>query len=267
MICGDYHVHSVFSDGRDTLEDIAAVAYKTGMKEIGFSDHSPMIFDTDWNVRKDRMKAYRETVELIKNHYEGRLKILCGIERDLYADRDYGELDYVIGSVHFVKKDGVFCPVDSSFEELQREVTSRFAGDYLSFAEYYYEEVASLSLSKKLDIVGHFDLVTKFNEKEKYLDTESERYKKAWKCAADELIKRDVPFEINTGAISRGYRTTPYPSKEICGYIASRGGRFILSSDSHKKETLRYKFDEFGHYANGRLVDRACAYSPADPLI
>ena len=71
------------------------------------------------------------------------------------------------------------------------------------------------------------------------------RYVKAWQNAADILLKTGKPFEINTGAMSRGYRTSPYPHKEIRDYIRAHGGKLILSSDSHSKETIAYKFADY----------------------
>ncbi|MBR0203368.1 MAG: hypothetical protein IJQ56_03275, partial [Synergistaceae bacterium] len=64
------------------------------------------------------------------------------------------------------------------------------------------------------------------------------------RSAADKLIPTGRPFEINTGAISRGYKTVPYPSREILKYLAANNGKVILSSDSHSKENLMYKFPE-----------------------
>ena len=61
--------------------------------------------------------------------------------------------------------------------------------------------------------------------------------------AADALLKTGKPFEINTGAVSRGYRTSPYPDREICRYILDHGGKLIFSSDSHAKETIGYGFE------------------------
>ena len=52
-------------------------------------------------------------------------------------------------------------------------------------------------------------------------------------------------FEINTGAISRGYRTQPYPSADIRSYIKAKGGTFILSGDSHSADTLCFQFDRW----------------------
>jgi hypothetical protein len=43
--------------------------------------------------------------------------------------------------------------------------------------------------------------------------------------------------------MSRGYRTSPYPSAEIRQYILARGGKLLLSSDAHAKENIAYGFD------------------------
>ena len=68
-----------------------------------------------------------------------------------------------------------------------------------------------------------------------------------WNIFVD-LINRyvvGVIAEINTGAISRGYRNEPYPSNQILEYIKSKGGYFILSSDSHSKENIAYQYDKW----------------------
>ena len=64
-------------------------------------------------------------------------------------------------------------------------------------------------------------------------------------AALEKLIKHNIPFEINTGAIARGYKKTPYPSFELTKYIAKLGGKFILSSDSHNKNSLCSGFDKW----------------------
>ena len=111
---------------------------------------------------------------------------------------------------------------------------------------------AESSADAKL-IIGHFDLITKFNEGGRLFDESDPRYTDAWTAALDrltgpainELPEKDrLIFEINTGAMSRGYRTSPYPSGEILTEIARRGIPVILSSDSHDKSTLLYGFDE-----------------------
>jgi len=57
-----------------------------------------------------------------------------------------------------------------------------------------------------------------------------------------------VIFEVNTGAISRGYRTMPYPQEPLLKIIRDNGGKVTLGSDSHTVETLDYYFKEARRY-------------------
>jgi histidinol-phosphatase (PHP family) len=115
----------------------------------------------------------------------------------------------------------------------------------LALCEAYfagYEQLAKM----KLDIVGHIDLISKFNRGGMLFDECDERYLAAARRAVDALIPTGAYFEINTGVIPRGYRDIPYPAPAILEYIRSKGGKFILSGDTHRAENLCYGFDEWG---------------------
>ena len=89
-------------------------------------------------------------------------------------------------------------------------------------------------------------------------DEDSPRYINAWKKAVDKLLAADIPFEINTGAICRGYRSVPYPSAAQVKYIASKGGRFILTSDCHFADNLCFEFPKWEKWAKelgARITD------------
>ncbi len=241
----DLHVHSVFSDGKDEPRDIVLAAIEKGVKTLGFSDHSYTEFDERYCIQKDKQAEYMKTVNDLKNEFSGKIKILCGTEQDFYSTAPTRGYDYVIGSVHYILKGGEYIPVDETADILKQAAKDYFSGDIMSLCEAYFEEVGEVYEKTKCDIVGHFDLITKFNEQEKLFDETDPRYINACKKAVDRIIKNCKVFEINTGAISRGYRTTPYPSDEIRDYIRQKGGKFILSSDSHQKETLCFEFDKF----------------------
>jgi histidinol-phosphatase (PHP family) len=69
--------------------------------------------------------------------------------------------------------------------------------------------VARLSERKAFDIIGHFDLVAKNNERGRFLDTAAKEYPDLG-LEAIHALKGEIPFfELNTGAIARGYRTAP----------------------------------------------------------
>ncbi len=241
----DLHVHSVFSDGKDEPRDIVLAAIEKGVKTLGFSDHSYTEFDERYCIQRDKQAEYMKTVNDLKNEFSGKIKILCGTEQDFYSTAPTRGYDYVIGSVHYILKGGEYIPVDETADILKQAAKDYFSGDIMSLCEAYFEEVGEVYEKTKCDIVGHFDLITKFNEQEKLFDETDPRYINACKKAVDRIIKNCKVFEINTGAISRGYRTTPYPSDEIRDYIRQKGGKFILSSDSHQKETLCFEFDKF----------------------
>ena len=76
------------------------------------------------------------------------------------------------------------------------------------------------------------------------IDINHPRYVKAVDEAVAALLKTDAIFEVNTGAISRGYRTTPYPDDRTMALIAKSGKSFVITSDTHNKETVTFHFTE-----------------------
>lgn len=245
MILTDLHMHTTFCDGRNTPEEMVLAAVVRGMERIGFSEHSPVPFDEAGGMAEEDVSAYIEEISALKEKYAGTIGILCGLERDYYSELDISAFDYVIGSVHYVKKNGVFISVDDTPEILKKGITEHYNGDIYSLAEDYYDNLAHVVEKTGADIIGHFDLITKFAEAGVKLDTDHPRYIAAWQHAADCLIPSGRPFEINTGAIARGWRSEPYPDARIMDYIRRRGGSFILSSDSHSADTIAFRFEKY----------------------
>ena len=241
----DLHVHTRFSDGADAPEEIVRAAIARGMETVGFSDHSPLPFPCDWCMTGEGAEAYRAEVTALKEKYRGRIRILLGVEQDFFSVTPTDGYDYVIGSVHFLSAGGRLWPVDedeATFCRIAREV---FSDDFDAMAEAYFSLVAGVAEKTNADVIGHFDLISKFNEGEKLFSESSPRYRAAWQAAADRLLASGKPFEINTGAMHRGYRTAPYPSAEIRAYLRARGARFLLSSDSHSAQTLCCRFEDY----------------------
>ena len=63
-------------------------------------------------------------------------------------------------------------------------------------------------------------------------------------AAMKKLHRQGLPFEINTGAMSRGYRTAPYPNPILLRELHAMGGRIMINSDSHSAGTIAYAFDQ-----------------------
>ena len=238
----DLHMHTTWSDGKNTPEEMIEEAIRLGLETVGISDHSS---GDPCGMTLEQSADYRAEIAALKEKYAGQIRVLCGLERDFLTD-DFNEYDYTIGSVHWLPMpDGHRVSIDWTPEKLREGAEKYFGGDFYALAEAYYAAVARVVEVTKCDIIGHFDLVSKFIEVDPAFDVKHPRYVKAWQQAADELLKTGKPFEVNTGAMSRGYRTEPYPAKDIRDYIRAHGGKLIMSSDAHAKENITYGFKEW----------------------
>jgi len=256
----DLHMHTTFSDGENTPEEMLEAALKKGLSVIGISDHSYTFFDESYCMPRYKIKDYRKTVNDLKKRCPCELTLLLGIEQDYYSEEPTDGYDYVIGSVHYVRipledrdpalvlagcfacKGFIYIPVDETPDILKAAAELYFGGDIISLAELYFSTVSDIPEKTDADIIGHFDLISKFNEDENLFSFDDPRYTAAWKAACDKLVSYDVLFEINSGAVAKGYRSCAYPAPQIAKYITSLGGRFILSSDAHDAEHIAYRF-------------------------
>ncbi len=241
----DLHIHSEFSDGLNLIEDIIVSAIEKGFDIVGISDHSYTDFDKSYCIKKEDVQNYYNELEFLKNKYSDKIKVYSGIEQDFYSDESDIEFDYKIGSVHYLKVNGCYLPVDESKEILLSDVDKHFDSDIYAYVECYFDTVSQVIDKTNADIIGHIDLINKFNENDCLFDTNNTRYITAFKKACNILLKTGRYFEINTGAISRGYRSSPYPSSDIYNYLKDNGAKFILSSDSHSVDTIGYLFDKY----------------------
>lgn len=253
MQLSNYHTHSSFCDGKDEPEEIVREALRLGCPELGFTGHAHVSFD-DSCMTTEGTEAYKREIRRLREKYRAQIRILLGVEQDYFSDLPTDDYEYVIGSVHYVLKDGRYLSVDESREAFLSHVEECYGGDFYAFAEAYYALVARVYEKTKCRIVGHFDLITKYNEDDVLFDTAHPRYRRAALAALDALADKPVLFEINTGAISRGCRRTPYPAPWILEELNARGAELILSSDCHRKEDLLFGLEPWRAYPGVRLT-------------
>ena len=240
MMRGNLHTHTAYCDGNFTPEEIVKKAIEKGFSYIGFSGHSYTFFDETYAMTKENTDRYFDEVTLLKEKYKDKIKILCGIEEDAFSDYPTDRFDYTIASSHYVKIDGKYFEVDHA-EDIQNEtIKNVFGGDPYAYAENYFETVGNM----QGDIIGHFDLVTKFDREEKIFNQKEVRYKKAVLCALEKLCARNSVFEVNTGAMARGYKLAPYPAMWILEELKKHNSRIIITSDFHRNDTLDFAFNE-----------------------
>ena len=241
----DFHTHTTFCDGKNSPEEMVLSAIDKGLKVIGIGCHSLTEYPQDKCINLQTEPVFCQQVNALKVKYADKIKVYCGIEMDYHTNKSVGKYDYVIGSSHFFKRDKELFYIDKSKDDFIQTATKLFDGDYYKLSQEYYENVSCIVEKTNCDIIGHIDLITKFNQDGALFDETDYRYVCAYKKAIDKLVKFDKPFEINTGVISRGYKTAPYPSLQILDYIKSKGGKLVLSSDSHSKENIAYQYDKW----------------------
>ena len=239
----DLHMHTVYCDGKSTAEEMVLSAIEKGLDTVGIATHSYTERDGEYCIKEADVPRFQAEVNALKIKYADKIRVLCGVEQEYVSTFPLDGFDYSIGSVHYFIVGDKLLHVDLSQEYFLDVVKNYFNGDFYSVAENYYASVANVIEKTGADIIGHFDLITKFNESDKLFDTKHPRYVSAYKKALDKLIKTGKPFEINTGAISRGHRTKPYPNADIISLIKQMGGSFVLSSDAHHKNNIAYQFD------------------------
>ena len=243
------HTHSDLCDGADSPQQIVEEALRQGMEILGFSGHSYTSFDPHSCMSVEGTDRYKSEIARLKERYGDRIRILCGLEQDFYSDQPAEGHDYVIGSVHYVRKNGTYHSVDYKADQVRTFIRTDFEDDVYKYTKAYYETLAQVVEKTGCQIVGHFDLVEKFNRGGMLFSNEDYRYRRPMLDALDVLLKKDVIFEINTGVIARGHRDLPYPSPYVLRRIAEKRGRVILSSDAHKKEALTFAFSDAVQYA------------------
>ncbi len=254
MIKTNFHTHSTFCDGKDTPEEMVLAAIDKGFSALGFSGHAYFVLDADITMTPEQQKPYQTEILRLREKYKDKIEIYLGIEQDSWSPPLEYKYDYVIASVHNVLKDGTYCAVDYSAERMQENLARYFGSDMEAFEEAYFAEVKVL-LDKipEGDVIGHIDLITKYDEMLSI--RRSPRYYAMAKQAIEHLAKYGKPFEINTGAIGRGMRTTPYPSPELLSMIKKTGGEIVISSDCHNKAFLDCAFD------TAVLLAKECGFS------
>ncbi len=104
-LTGFFHVHSTYSDGKNSLEEMVHAASKMGIQYLGISDHSQSAFYANGLKEADIDRQHQEIDQLQKKY--PKVKLFKGIESDIlpdgsldYPDRILKKFEFVIGSVH-----------------------------------------------------------------------------------------------------------------------------------------------------------------------
>ena len=247
------HTHTRFCDGADTPEELVLTALENNFICLGFSGHGHADYDSASMSAANEL-CYRDEVRRLQRVYEGQIEILLGQEHDSlapYADFPY---DYLLESLHYISHGGELLAIDWSKDRAADSIRRHFGGDPYAYCRAYFQACAAAYEHSPAQICGHIDLVTKFNEGGCMFDETDPRYLTPAKEALTAAVDRGMVVELNTGAISRGYRTAPYPSAALLRHLKDLGGQIIVTSDCHSRKNLTCWYDQAPEFL------RACGF-------
>lgn len=236
------HTHTTLCDGRDTPEEMALKAIELGFNSLGFSGHAPTPFHMDYCIQNT--DEYISEIKRIKEKYKNDIQIYLGIEEDVLAPADREKFEYIIGSSHYSKNGDKFYSLDTNPQIMKSCIDGAFGGNALAFAEGYFSTFCDYILKRKPDIIGHFDLITKYEEKHTEYFFDNKDYFDIAKKHINIAANSKCIFEINTGAIARGYRTSPYPAKNLLYELKKSDAKITITSDCHNSLMLDCHFNE-----------------------
>jgi DNA polymerase (family 10) len=144
-IRGDLHVHTDWSDGLHTMEEMVLAAQGLGYEYLAFCDHSHGLAIAN-GLAAERLFEKMELIAGLNDKVEG-FSILVGTEVEIRAD---GRLDYPDGILE--ECDVVVASVHSGYNQREREMTNR---------------IISAMESEHVDIIGH-PTGRKIGEREAY---------------------------------------------------------------------------------------------------
>jgi histidinol-phosphatase (PHP family) len=244
----NYHSHTKYCDGTSAPEDFIKEAIRLGLPAYGYSSHAPVYFDTDWCIPDTKLADYLMEIREIKKGFEKDLQIYLGLEIDFIPGlagrmqhllKDI-ELDYFIGSVHFVESfaDGTHWNIDSSYELFIEGLKDIYNSDFKKAATRFYEITRQMIEEDRPDVIGHIDKIKMYNPKGHFFNENDTWYQEQVMLTIDTLKKCGGIVEINTRAYYKYNQLELYPSDWIISLIHKAGIPLMISSDSHSPSEI-----------------------------
>jgi histidinol-phosphatase (PHP family) len=230
----DYHIHTLFSDGKSNAEDYLIPALSAGLSEIGFSEHLTLFREKqDRIIDPQRVSEYIKSIDILRKKTK-TIEVRTGFEVDYYSGREEDlhsflkkiKLDYIIGSVHYLEEK----TVDNGPEFYEGKDIDRLFINYFDLVQ----EAASSGL---FDIIAHCDLIRIYG----YQPTFNPEY--LYRNLAKCFKKHDVVFEINTNGRNKPLGDF-YPDRRFLNIFQEEGVAVCVNSDAHFPARVAQYFEE-----------------------
>ncbi|MCW3804864.1 histidinol-phosphatase [Plebeiibacterium marinum] len=272
MMWTNYHAHCNYCDGYGKMEEFVLQAIKDKMPVIGFSSHAPVPFDCFWTMKMEKLPEYIAEIELLKKKYSGEIQIHTSLELDyLFALEGFNkevldqvDLDYKIGSVHFVElfQNGKIWGIDDVFENGFQNI---FKGDIKKLVKRFYQLTREMIIKEEFDIIGHFDKIKMHNINKAFFDESEDWYIDEVKSVLKLVAEKEVIVEINTKSYEKNGLL--FPGVELFPLLKEYDIPLTVNSDAHypdkqmasysivAKELLKVGYTQLKEFKDGKWRD------------
>ncbi|MDR2042741.1 MAG: histidinol-phosphatase [Tannerella sp.] len=240
----NFHSHCTFCDGHSQPEAYVEAALAQHFRAYGFSSHSPLPFETSWNMPACDLDGYILEVNRLKEKYRGRMEVYLGLEID-YLDETYNAsipyfqslpLDYRIGSLHFLPwrwplAEGNMTCIDGPFDQFAALVKERYGDDVRRVTKHFFDTSMQMAEAGGFDIVGHADKICMNGALCRGFDPSADWYRKPFEEYLHLIAEKGYIMEVNTKNFLRKGQT--YPSLDSLKRIHKLRIPVMVNSDCH----------------------------------
>ncbi len=243
----NYHSHTHYCDGKGDAELYVKSAIEQGLYAYGFSGHSPVPFESGWNMKYEKLATYIQEIKGLREKYKNEIKLFVGMEIDYVKNlcginqyRHLG-LDFTIGGVHFLGQfeNGRFWDFDGGKPWFEKGLNQLFDGDIRKLVHFYYQQVTDMAINEQPDVIAHFDLIKKYNKGNYFFDEKEGWYREIVFEALEKVAKTNSIIEINTRGILKKLNEEFYPSDFIIKHCKELNIPVCLSADTHHPDDVK----------------------------
>jgi histidinol-phosphatase (PHP family) len=240
----NFHSHCYYCDGRSHPEDYIKFALARNFRAYGFSSHSPLPFETFWNMPKDDLQDYIGEINRLKEKYCDRIEIYLGMEID-WLNEEYNAagsffqslpLDYRIGSLHFLShgkelKESGMSAIDGDPQEFIQTVNGHYDGNIRRVTEHFFETSVQMVEKGGFDVVGHADKINMNASLFPDFDRTARWYRSALDNLLSAIAEKGLIMEINTKNFVQKGET--FPHLDLLKELYGRRIPVMVNSDCH----------------------------------
>lgn len=251
LITGSFHTHSRYCDGEGSIEEVVEAAIDAGLADVGISSHAPLPFATDWNMPLSLLGDYAVEVRRLRHKYRDRIAVWLGAELDYIPGDEVGDFqrdnilsvpfDYFVGSVHFLGSDWPPRSFDGTRAVFEQILHEEYGGDIRLMVEDYYSRVCMLPGLSRVKIVGHLDVIKRWNAESSFFTEKEPWYTDCVESTLEVMARSDVVVELNTAGWLKGLGA-PYPSPWILERCRDLHIPVTVSADAHTPQNVVWGF-------------------------